>query len=88
MNAVLSELVAERLVTAEERRRMTLPSCPRRERDLLAPFAGSGRFQNLVVEHCSTAPVPDKAWEEYQLDQDADALAEKRAQFFRAIFAP
>jgi len=87
-NAVLAELVAERLITAEERGRMTLPSYPRKECELVAPFAGSGQFQRLVVEHCSTSAVADKAWEEYQLDQDAEALATKRGQFFRAIFAP
>jgi len=30
----------------------------------------------------------DIAWEQYQLDKDAEALAGKRAQFFRAIFVP
>jgi hypothetical protein len=87
-NAVLSELVTAGLITAEERGRMTLASCPRRERDLLAPFAGRGRFRRLLVEHCTTSVVTDKAWDEYQLDKDATALARKRALFFRAIFVP
>jgi hypothetical protein len=40
------------------------------------------------VEHCTTSVVTDKAWDEYQLDKDAEALARKRARFFRAIFVP
>jgi hypothetical protein len=87
-NAVLSELVVAGLITAEERGRMTLASCPRRQRDLLAPFAEHGQFQGLVVEHCTTSVGADTAWDEYQLDQDAEALARKRALFFRAIFVP
>ena len=87
-NAVLSELVNAGLITPEERRRMTLASCPRRQRDLLAPFARHGQFRRLLVEHCTTSVVADKAWDEYELDKDAEALARKRALFFRAIFLP
>ena len=55
---------------------------------MLAPFAGHGQFQRLVVEHCATSVGADTAWDEYQLDKDAEALARKRALFFRAIFVP
>jgi hypothetical protein len=41
-----------------------------------------------VVEHCTTSVAADRAWDEYQLDKDAEALAKKRARFFRAIFLP
>jgi len=41
-----------------------------------------------VVEHCSTSVGADTAWDEYQLDKDAEDLARKRARFFRAIFVP
>ena len=87
-NAVLRELVTAGHITAEERGRMTLASCPRRQRDLLAPFAEHKQFRRLLVEHCTTSVVADKAWDEYQLDKDAEALARKRARFFRAIFVP
>jgi hypothetical protein len=87
-DAVLLELVTTGLITAEERGRMTLGSCPRRQRDLLAPFAGHGQFKGLAVEHCTTSEGADAAWVEYQLAKDAEALARKRAQFFRAIFVP
>src|SRR5215469_814446 len=71
-NTVLSELVVAGLITAEELGRMTLASCPRRERDLLAPFAEHGQFQGVVVEHSSTTLGADTAWDEYQLDKDAE----------------
>ena len=72
--------------SAEERDRMTIAACPRREQDLLAPFARDGRFHGLVVEHSSTLSVPDPAWIEFQRDKDAAAFARRRAAFFRAVF--
>jgi hypothetical protein len=87
-NAVLSELVTTGLITAEQRGRMTLASCPRRQRDLLAPFARHGQFKGLRVERCTTSVGADTGWAEYELDKDAEALARKRALFFRAIFVP
>jgi hypothetical protein len=87
-NTVVAGLVARGLVSTEERAGMALASCPRRERDLLAPFSQDGQFHGLTVEHCATSVVPDTVWEEYRCDKDAEALARKRARFFRAIFVP
>lgn len=87
-NAVLSELVARKVIRTEEREQMAVAIYPRSESDLLAPFSGDGQFQGLIVDHCVTFPVPDTVWEEYMRDNDAEALAKKRAGFFRAIFAP
>ena len=87
-NAVLAELVDAGVVSAEERSRMTIASCPRRERDLLAPFAESGQFKGLTVEHVSTRDIPDGMWSDYARDGDAMALASKLALFFRVIFVP
>jgi hypothetical protein len=64
-NVVLSELTIAGVITAEERPQMTLASCPRRQCDLLAPFADHGQFQGLVVKHCATLPLADTAWDEY-----------------------
>ena len=87
-NAELFDLVAAGAITADERGRMTIASCPRREKDLLAPFARDGLFHELAVEHSSTLSVPDVAWIEFQQDRDAAAFARKRAAFFRAVFVP
>jgi hypothetical protein len=87
-NEALSDLVAAGFVSREERSRMTLAACPRREGDLLEPFAERGVFEDLTVESVATVPGPDTAWDDYETDHDADALAAKRAKFFRVIFAP
>lgn len=87
-NVVLSDLVARKIISTQERDQMGLAIYPRSEPELLAPFSPDGQFHGLTVEHCATFPVPDTVWEEYMCDNDADALAKKRAGFFRAIFAP
>ena len=87
-NATLAELVEQNVIRAEERARMTLGAYPRREAELVAPFAEGGRFAGLAIEHVGTAVAPDTAWTDYESDHDATALAAKRAQFFRVIFLP
>jgi hypothetical protein len=87
-NAVLREMVDEGTITAQERARMVLRSHPRQKSELLAPFAKEGRFQNLMVEDCEVSTLPDLAWAEYQQDGDKEALARKKALFFRATFMP
>jgi hypothetical protein len=87
-NAVLGEMVTEGKITAAERQRMVLQAFPRRKRDLLAPFARNGHFQDLSVEDIVTFDLPDAVWLEYERDGDREALATKHALFFRAIFMP
>src|SRR5262249_23791219 len=87
-NAVIAQLVAERVITANEREQMILPVYERRKCDLLAPFARDGKFERLMVEHCSISVLPDTAWTDYQLDKDVETFVRKRVQFFRATFAP
>ena len=52
-NKVLSELTIAGVIAAEERRRMTLASCPRRRRDLLARFRAESS-----VEETNWAELP------------------------------
>jgi hypothetical protein len=87
-NAVLGDMVDEGAILAEERARMALASYPRRQSDLLAPFARDGRFQQLVVEDCQFLVLEDAAWADYEQDGDKDALAAKHSLFFRSVFAP
>jgi SAM dependent carboxyl methyltransferase len=87
-NATLAEMVEEGAITADERARMVIGVWPRQRSDLLAPFAGRGRFKGLKVEHCETNALTDSAWDEYQMSGNTEALAEKHALYFRAIFAP
>jgi len=87
-NALLAEMVADGVITAEERVRMILPSYARRKSELLAPFGQDGRFENLVLEHCEAFVVPDPGWPQYERDRDGDKLAAKQAGFYRATFMP
>ena len=87
-NLVLSDLVAMKIVSAQERDQMGVAIYPRSESELLAPFSSDGHFHGLTVEDCTTFPVTDTVWEEYVRDNDPETFAKKRAGFFRAIFAP
>ena len=87
-NAALEEMVADGVITSEERSRMTLQAHPRRKRDLLAPFERTAEFQQLSVEDFAMSEVSDAAWDQYARDRDMEALTTKRALFFRSIFVP
>ena len=87
-NAVLSEMVADGVLTSEERARMVVPAHPRRRRDLLAPFENAGQFRKLAVEDFEMSEVADSAWDQYERDGDRDALINRRVLFFRAVFIP
>jgi hypothetical protein len=87
-NAVLAELVADGVITANERSHMVLASYPRVRVELLEPFGANGEFQGLRVEHCEVTPLPDAAWLAYKQDGNKEALANRHAGFFRAIFVP
>lgn len=87
-DAVLTEMVGDGAITADERSRMFVGAWPRRRRDLVAPFAGDGRFHSLIVEHCDTHEFPDAAWADYQRDGNREAFVNKQGGFFRSTFAP
>jgi hypothetical protein len=87
-NVALAEMVEEGAITASERAAMVVGAYPRHERDVLAPFAGVGTFQCLAVEAVEVLPLQDAAWSEYERDRNKEALASKRALFFRSVFTP
>jgi hypothetical protein len=87
-NYVLTEMVADGVITAEERTRMVLGTHPRRKRDLLAPFGPGGHLENLMVEHLEIRELPDTAWIQYERNGNKEALATTHALFFRSIFMP
>lgn len=87
-NAALSELVDDGIVTAEERSQMALATYARRKSELFAPFHIGERFERLIVENFAECELPDRAWAEYQVDDDRESLARRQARFFRAVFTP
>ncbi len=87
-DAVIADMVKEAAISAMERSRMVAACWPRVEQEYLAPFQRDGRFMSLTIEHYESMPQADAAWEQYQRDGHAEALAIKHAAFFRATFLP
>jgi hypothetical protein len=87
-NEALVEMVAEGVIAAEQRARMVLGVCPRRQSQLLAEFNTGSQVRGLTVEHCELYVLPDAAWADYERDADKKVLATRHAQFFRSVFAP
>jgi hypothetical protein len=87
-NLVLTELVNERVIGEDERKRMVLGSHPRRRAQLLEPFGADSKFESLSVECCELFDLPDAAWADYQVNGNLHALVSRHAAFFRAIFVP
>jgi salicylate 1-O-methyltransferase len=84
----LDELTAAGLLTADELRRMCIPTVSRSEADFLAPFAPSGRFERLEVEHLEVFNAEDRFWQKYKKDSDAKAFGAQWAAFVRASVFP
>jgi hypothetical protein len=87
-NDSLAELVAKGILGADERSGMVVAGCGRDRIRLLEPFAATGSFAGLFVEHCEVFRMPDAAWDAYCEHRDKQKLAEQRARWFRAAFTP
>ena len=84
----LVEMTARGLVTEDEVHRMSIPIVGRRERDFLSPFAPSGTFERLTIQHLEIFEAEDRFWAQYQIDKDATALGKQWAAFLRAATFP
>ncbi len=87
-NLVLADMVIDGAMTADERARMLLTAYGRTPMETLAPFANGAQFGGLNLESSAFSAVADGAWAQYERDGDAEALAARRAGFFRVTFAP
>jgi hypothetical protein len=67
---------------------MVLRAYPRQKGNLFEPFVGERHFEHLTVDDFEMSALPDAAWNEYERNGDAVALATKHAQFFRFVFMP
>jgi hypothetical protein len=88
MMETLVELGARNLVTEDELHEMTVPIVGRRERDFRSPFAPSGSFEKLSIEHLEVFDAEDRFWTQYQVDHDASAFGALWATFVRASVFP
>ncbi|MHA0287974.1 SAM-dependent methyltransferase [Mycobacterium sp. C3-094] len=84
----LAEATAAGVVSADEAARMCIPTVARQAADFTAPFAPSGIFERLEIEHLEIVDAQDRFWERYQADKDAAEFGARWAGFARAsIFA-
>jgi len=85
----IREMVGRGQITAEESQRMTIPTVCREEKDFRAPFAPSGRFEGLSIEHLEAFNAQDQFFVRYQADRDAEAFGANWAAFLRvSMFRP
>jgi hypothetical protein len=84
----LADQARDGLLGEGELRRMAIPSFARSEKDFRAPFAPSGRFEGLTIEHLETFNAEDRFWARFQTDDDAEAFGAQWAAFARAALFP
>lgn len=84
----LDELLADGSLSPAELARMVVPTVGRRAADFMAPFAPSGRFERLEIEHLEVFDAEDRYWAQYVADRDAEAFGAKWAEFSRASVFP
>lgn len=81
--ATLTELVTDGVVTADEAANMSLPIAGRRAADFTAPFAPSGRFERLEIQHLELFDAEDPIFNAYLGDRNAGAFGTRWADFCR-----
>lgn len=88
MYVSLLALVSAGLVRPEEARRMAIPTVGRSRAQFLAPFAATGAFAGLSVEHAEVFRGEDPIWADFQRDGDTIAYGARWAAFCRASVLP
>lgn len=86
--SALAQFVDDGIITADEVRRMSIPSTGRDEKDFRAPFAPSGRFEGLEIEHLEMMDGEDRFWSQFQSDKDDRAFGANWAEFLRTSMFP
>ena len=69
--ACVEDMGRDGLFTAEERTQITIPIGLRTLEEIRAPFADTGEFSGLAIEHCELVRVDDPYWDEFQQTGDA-----------------
>lgn len=84
----LDELEGAGLITAEEIHRMSIPVVGRKASDFFTPFAPSGRFEQLEIDHLEVFNAEDRFWSQYKVDRDEKVFGAQWASFVRASVFP
>jgi salicylate 1-O-methyltransferase len=88
ISETLTDLVARDLLTDDDLGGMTIPIVGRRAKDFLSPFAPSGTFEKLTVEHLEVFDGEDRFWAQHRIDKNANAFGAKWAAFLRVAAFP
>ncbi len=86
--AGVKDQAREGLLSQDELRRMVIPTIARNEKDFRAPFAPSGRFEGLTIEHLELFNAEDRFFTTFQSDCDAEAFGARWAAFARTALFP
>ncbi|CRZ13689.1 class I SAM-dependent methyltransferase [Mycolicibacterium neworleansense] len=81
--STLAELVSDGVVSADEVARMSLPIAGRCAADFAAPFAPSGRFERMEVQHVELFDAEDRIFNAYRGDRNTSAFGTRWADFCR-----
>ena len=84
----LAELATRQVLTNDEVRQMSIPIVGRRAGDFLSPFAPSGTFEKLTVEHLDVFDAEDRFWSHYETHRNAAAFGANWAAFLRTSTFP
>ncbi|OMC39862.1 SAM-dependent methyltransferase [Mycobacterium sp. GA-1841] len=79
----LAELRTDGLVSDDEVAGMSLPIAGRRAVDFTAPFAPSGRFERLEIQHLELFDAQDRIFNAYRNDRNSTAFGIRWADFCR-----
>lgn len=83
----LAELRTDEVISSDEVRRMSLPIVGRSAADFAAPFAPSGRFERLSIQHLEIFDADDRFFHQYQITGNATVFGAQWASFCRfAVF--
>ncbi|BBY60364.1 class I SAM-dependent methyltransferase [Mycolicibacterium sarraceniae] len=86
--STLAHFVDDGVITSDEVRRMSIPSIGRDEKDFRAPFAPSGRFEGLEIEHIEMVNGEDRFFSQFQSDNNERAFGANWAEFLRTSMFP
>lgn len=84
----LRALTDDGFLTPAELARMAIPTVGRTEKELRAPFAPSGRFEGLSVEHLETFNAEDRFYRRHCTEPNPRAFGTRWAGFARAAVFP
>ncbi|WP_413990036.1 SAM-dependent methyltransferase [Labrys okinawensis] len=86
--STVEDMGRDGLFSKEERRHITIPIGLRSFEDIQAPFIGSGRFADLVVERLEILKVADPCWDDFQRTGDRLSFAKRHADMTQAWSGP